>query len=153
MMTKHLREIGQKVFFKRYLVAILLVASILTFTIAHKQIVEYLYKQNMLPNNETFTELYINDHTELPVFLAEDTVATASFTIRNNEFKQEEYDYVVSQTLTEKKIIASGSVTLKHNESIKIPVEFTVATTEAKTRIAFELPEKSQFIHFWVNNK
>jgi uncharacterized membrane protein len=153
MVAEKIKDVGHKVFLNGYTFLILLVIGILISIFGQNQIKGFLNKQNLLPKDESFTELYINNHTDLPMFLPADTVATASFTIRNNEYQKQTYSYEVRRTQTQREVIDKGSVELNHNDSKSIPFEFTVSTTEAKTRFEIEIPEKTQIIHFWVNNK
>lgn len=50
-------------------------------------------------NPETFTELYFNNHKELPNFVQENKSYDYSFVISNHEGKDVEYNYTISETL------------------------------------------------------
>lgn len=133
----------------------LCIAGALTyFLFANNNAYRLLQRYHLAPTEEPYTELYLNNHLDIPSFLEADKEATASFTINNREHKTNNYKFIVSQsTGDESRTIASGSTTLKQNQSKSFEFTYSVATTEPKTKVNIDLPLQQQSIHFYVNNK
>lgn len=137
-----------------YLPVLCLLILFGVFILAGHLLIPLLAKDSLLPQDESYTELYLNNHLDLPKELLPDQVATASFTIHNVEHKKMNYHYVISRSIDQdKEIIVSGSAVLADNQSESIAFDYTVATKEPKTKIEILLPEKRQSIHFWINNQ
>ncbi|MCX7997132.1 MAG: DUF1616 domain-containing protein [Patescibacteria group bacterium] len=116
-------------------------------------IVAFLDQNRLLPVPESYTELYLEDHLEIPVTLMPEQTASASFTIRNRERRTMNYRYTVSRTTgTDTARIASGTARLADGQARSFRFDYSIATTEPKTRFAIELDGMNQQIHFWINN-
>lgn len=124
----------------------------------------YLFSQNsntkllqsygLLPTEESYTEMFIEDHQNLPNYLAPGREATASFTLHNYEHKNKNYKFIITKTLdNETDVIGSGSAALVHGQAKTIRFNYDVATTEARTRIEVAIPDIKQSVHFYVNTK
>lgn len=123
-----------------------------------------LAENHLLPEPETLTELYFEDHLKLPNKLISGKSYNFRFTIHNLEYKEMEYRYQVTvtgygfQTLgkTEEPVtIANGEKTLKQDEYATIPVEFTLPKkiTADRMKIEVNLIDFNQPIHFWLENE
>ncbi len=97
------------------------------------------------PEPESFTELYFNDHQNLPKY-SQDSY-NFSFTIHNLENKDINYKY---QVLVDDKIALFNTIEIKDKENITIPVSIKIDKDFKKAKIQVLLPEKQQEIHFWV---
>lgn len=100
---------------------------------------------------ETFTELYFENHTQLPDKVTRLQKYSFSFTIHNLEYQDMEYPYTVYlQRDNEKTILTQGSVSLKHDESKTI--QDTVGPFKnLRTKIVVELTNKNQIISYWLD--
>ncbi len=103
---------------------------------------------------ETFTELYFEDHTNLPseTILFYDN--RFKFTIHNLEHKDMSYPYEVYFDWDgTHKTIATGTAFLSHDESTTIDVGFILNEPIARQKIVVELIGLNQQIHFWLNGE
>lgn len=100
---------------------------------------------------ETFTELYFEDHINLPKTIEKGKEYQYKFTIHNLENKDMDYPYTVSLQRDDKKtVIDSGSVFLKNNEYKTI--EMSVGPLKkVRLKVVIELVNKNQFISFWMD--
>lgn len=100
---------------------------------------------------ETFTELYFENHTQLPDKVTRLQKYSFSFTIHNLEYQDMEYPYTVYlQRDNEKTILTHGSVSLKQDESKTI--ENTIGPFKnLRTKIVVELTNKNQIISYWLD--
>lgn len=113
----------------------------------------FLRSYSLLPELVPFTELYIEDHRNLPANLSQEQVATASFTIRNREGKDISYPFIITREYSDTAtVIGSGEARISSGASKNIIFSFAVASPEAKTKIEVSLPDQDQRVHFWVNN-
>jgi len=100
---------------------------------------------------ETFTELYFEDHTNLP----KDTVLYEEkkfkFTVHNLEYKTMAYPYEVYIDFAgEKQMIDEGSVTLKQDQFKTIEENYTLTYPTQRVKIVVNLINKNQQITFWI---
>jgi hypothetical protein len=113
---------------------------------------------------ETFTELYFENHTELPLLIASPNEFTwyknpntnlyqFSFTIHNLENKDMVYKYEVYSFEDEQIIIDQGNVLIKNNQSKTITENFTLPSDALRTKVTVNLINKNQQISFWVEDK
>ena len=101
---------------------------------------------------ETFTELYFEDHTNLPKTIKKDEKYSFIFTIHNVEYKDIEYSYVVYlQTNDQKTILDQGKFNLKDNEFKSVKEDFTLLEN-LRSKIVVEIINKNQNISFWMDN-
>lgn len=113
-----------------------------------------LASYHLLPEPETLTELYFEDHLNLPKKLVLNKSYNFSFTIHNLEYKDMTYSYqisAISNEWTEK--ITKGEKTLKHDEYATIPVEFKLKNKADRVKIEVNLIDLSQPIHFWMEGE
>lgn len=104
--------------------------------------------------SEDFTELYFNDHTNLPKYT--NNSVNFSFAIHNMENKQYEYDVVVSEEVYYNSNnpymsidLNNFNVTLENNETRIISQQFSLPQfSSAKIKVAIK--NQTQDIHFWT---
>jgi hypothetical protein len=100
---------------------------------------------------ETFTELYFEDHTNLPHDIEINAGNQFAFTVHNLEGKDMTYDYVVYvQTIDRKETMARNSFTLKNGASISIQENYTLRK-KVHLEVIVELINKNQSIDFWMD--
>jgi hypothetical protein len=100
---------------------------------------------------ETFTELYFEDHINLPKTIIPQKEYHFMFTVHNLEYKVMEYPFVVYLTTDEKKIILyEGIIRQKHDEYSSIEETFGPLKPQ-RMKITVELINKKQSISFWMD--
>ena len=106
---------------------------------------------------ETFTELYFENHLQLPANISYNQENKFAFTVHNLEYKTITYPYEVYikcsdvGCLGEKQIIDEGKITLKHDEYKTIPESFTLTTPTGRIEVVTNLINKNQQIDFWAS--
>jgi hypothetical protein len=100
---------------------------------------------------ETFTELYFEEHNNLPNVIEPNRSYNFTFTIHNLESQRMNYLYIVYlQTVSKKTILNQGSVNLADGEYKSI-TEYFGPLTNFRIKITVELINKNQLIDFWMN--
>lgn len=103
---------------------------------------------------ETFTELYFEDHNNLPKTFEKAKKYTFRFTIHNLEYQDMNYSYEVNAIDEEEKsLIASGSARLKQAEAKTIEESFSSDKNYKRVKIEVRLIEKNQQIDFWMEKQ
>lgn len=131
--------------------AVLVVAMVLVFVANKPTIIAKLNDWKLLPQEEPFTELFLNNHLDLPKQVEKGQAVLFSFTIHNLEGKTVKYPYVVYlQTDKGARIsIAHNAVTLADKESKIINEEYTFKTQITKPVTVFiKLPNTGENLHF-----
>lgn len=131
------------------------VVAVLVFAVLfmdHSWVVAAMHQHKLLPQPERFTELYLEDHLNLPKTYSRGRDATFKFTVHNVEHEQVTYEYLVSATSTESaRIIDRGSFTLAHDAYKTIGQKIASTEAQQRTKINISLENKDQSIHFWVD--
>lgn len=137
-----------------------LIATLITF-IFGALFIAYQYKSEiyarlnewkLIPQKESFTELYFENHLNLPKYIITGRKMDFSFTIHNLEGQAMNYPYAVYFVSDEGRIttINSSVATSSDGEYKTIPVEYTLNTLAPSGAIYVELSRKKQDIHFMV---
>lgn len=125
---------------------------------------------------EPLTELYLEDHTTLPLNIELNKIYDFSFTTHNLEYQNIYYNYTIEAMDSNNQAlfkINNGSFTIKHNESLTINESFSFNKSFERAKIQITLNKqidsinKPNFkkelwhqdpnyqtdldIHFWVN--
>lgn len=111
--------------------------------------------QAVTPREETFTELYFDDHLNLPKKLYRGIPFQVAFTIHNLEGKNMDYPvkiFALSDSeppeLTQ---ILDTSVSVDKNITKTVRVQLTLPETSApREKVVIELVDLDQSIHFWT---
>jgi len=108
----------------------------------------------LIPKQERFTELYLNDHVNLPKQVQKGEKITFSFVIHNLEGKNWAYPYAVFFMSQNGQIskIEEKTVTLADGEYKTIEESYTSDLDENKGGIYVALQQPQQEIHFLLNN-
>lgn len=113
----------------------------------HAKLSEY----HLLPEPETFTELYFEDHIDLPKVAIKEKVNDFKFTIHNLEYRTMKYPYTIyAEADGIKQELDKGTVTLPHDGYKTILESFSLVTDGKRTKITVLLTNKNQSIHFWM---
>ena len=111
-----------------------------------------LRKHKLLPEPERFTELYLENHLQLPKSYVRGGNNSFTFTVHNVEHKPMKYEYVVDAISTESaRIITKGSFKLEHDAYKSVTTRIASPEAATRTKININLENKDQSIHFWVD--
>ncbi len=104
---------------------------------------------------EPFTELYFEDHLNLPKEIELNKDYSFQFTVHNMENQKIDYTYKIGIQGDEPfpKTINIGFTTLEGNETRTIKQFFRISKEFQTARIIVELEGREQEIHFWVKPK
>jgi hypothetical protein len=101
---------------------------------------------------EPLTELYFENHTTLPATARINATYPFSFVIHNLEYEKVDYNFIVAIEYGNKSMIRSNrSVELGNNQTARITSDFKIAEPFTRARIAVSLANRSEAIHFWVD--
>lgn len=99
---------------------------------------------------EKVTELYFEDHINLPKYIQPNGKYTFKFTVHNLEGEDKSYIYrVIKQVDTQIRVIDQGMIQLKNDEYATIDKEVGPFENE-RTNIQIELVNEFQKISFWL---
>lgn len=100
---------------------------------------------------EKFTELYFEDHLNLPSKVKINQAYSFKFTVHNLENKDMEYPYqVYVEENNKKRFLESKVVKIKINESKTIDEHFSFSQLSSKVFVVVNLTKKDQKIDFWM---
>ena len=103
------------------------------------------------PEKESFTEIYFEDHENLPKYASSNNEYSFKFTINNLENQDFKYRYKISVFEDEEEIKEENNVLIKNGES-KTLEKSIKAHIEDKAKIQVTLVNKDQEIHFWIKS-
>jgi hypothetical protein len=108
----------------------------------------------LIPRQERFTELYFNDHVNLPKYISKGEKISFSFVIHNLEGEDTQYPYVVYFKSQDGQIvnIEEKSVLLRDGQFKTINESYTSSSDDNNGGIFVELQEPKQGIDFLLNN-
>lgn len=123
------------------------------YLILNPKLVEaQLNAMKLLPQEETFTEVYFSDHQKLPQKVDPYQLIPVEFTIHNLEGKEYKYGYeVLINTDGNKVPLTQATVSLEDNEYKTIKESYSTAYSGKRYQIIVNLINKNQSIDFWVN--
>ena len=131
-------------------IVIALLISALTVT-------AYLNKGNIpsefsIENDEDkFTELFFEKHTNLPYKISQGKIYSFAFTVNNHEQMDMAYPYEVFITLADEKfLLDKGVISVKDSESHTKKIEFRINDPFLQTKVTVSLPEQDQQINFLI---
>jgi hypothetical protein len=125
-----------------------------TLYLFRAEIVKLMDRYDLIPRNESFSELYFDEHLSLPRSLKEDRQLDFSFTIANHEKADRPYRYEVTYwQANQNEIIVQGEREIKSGESDRIQIAHKLPDAKEQYRIEVRLPESGQAIHFYLNKK
>ncbi len=102
---------------------------------------------------ETFTELYFEDHSNLPKAIIRRKEYSFVFTVHNLEHQDMEYPYAIYlQRGDQKTILNQGTFSLKYDEFKSINEGFG-PLKNLRSNIVVELLNKNQIISFWMEGQ
>lgn len=140
---------------KNYLLVLLIAVAIAFILFQYKQaIYAQLDSWKLIPRPERFTELYFNNHTNLPKQISEGETISFSFVIHNLEGKSWQYPYSVFFISQDGQItnIEEATVTLSDGEYKTIEESYTSALADNNGEIFVELQQPKQELHFSILN-
>lgn len=103
---------------------------------------------------ETFTELYIDNHLQLPTQVNQGQTIHFSFTVHNLEYQQYTYPYeVYIDENGQRTPIDTGTFSLPQHGYKTISESYTFNKDISRARVVINLIQKNQKIFFWMNGK
>ena len=106
---------------------------------------------------ESFTELYFEDHANLPNNIQLNKEYLFKFSIHNLENQQIDYiytiyiEYYTNEELQSTETINSDSITLEHDQTATISESFEINEDFELVKVIIET--NNQEIHFWVEEE
>ncbi len=101
---------------------------------------------------ETFTELYFENHTQLPNSIEPNKTYNFSFTLHNLEYRDMNYPYeVYIDADGTKQMLDQNTVFVKNAGYKTIAESFTPTVPMGRVKIVANLINKNQQISFWVD--
>lgn len=111
-----------------------------------------LASNHLLPEPETLTELYFENHLKLPAYLNNTKPYTFSFTIHNLEYKTMTYHYQVTAEASDSATVwDDGTVTIPHDVKQTITESVADKLPAQRTKVVINLVDQNQPIHFWMD--
>lgn len=106
----------------------------------------------LIPHDETFTELYIDNYNDLPMKTVPNQAVPFSFVIHNLEGTSTTYLYQVYAQIgtSSRRLVESGWVPLAKDGFQNINGTYTVGSTTDPTTIYIELPNQALSLHFMI---
>ena len=127
----------------------LVVAMLLFYNLNSATIYNELAALDLIPQPEKLTELYFNDHTNLPTSATSNQAIAFAFVIHNLEATDYQYTYAVSVNANGiRHIVDSGNVLVKDNQYYVKNERFTLLNSPGSQKIIVELTNKQQSIAF-----
>jgi len=123
---------------------------------ARPTIASQLYEWQLLPEASKTTELYFTDTSKLPAMYSPNEQQTLAFTVHNMERKSTSYTFrVMGYEASEDKrtMLHSGSFTVEQNQHRNVVVAVRLADFGPKAKLAVELPDQQQSIHYWLTRR
>ena len=104
--------------------------------------------------SEAFTELYFEDHTNLPSEIKLGDNNQFSFSIHNLEQKTKTYTYQVSLINEDgtSQILDSSSISLNNNETVTVKESLNIKEAFGSAEVLVQL-DSGEEIHFWIKEK
>jgi hypothetical protein len=132
----------------------LVVAGIVTFGIQQTSLNKTLMNTLALATTvkqETFTELYFENHLNLPTEITPNKVYSFKFTVHNLENEDMTYPYEIYLQAGEIKLpIKKSAITVKNNQYITVEEDFLINAPVTKSAIVVNLINKHQQIDFLI---
>lgn len=122
-------------------------AFVITFPNIQKNLVQ---ATTALP--ERYTELYFENHLNLPKSAVVGEPQTFSFTLHNLEHQSMVYPYeiYIQDSVGSRSGIIANTVSLRHDERKTITESFAIVTPIKRAKVVVTLRNKNQEIHFWI---
>ena len=145
---------SKKVARKKYVLGLMIVIA-LSFAVYENRKAAYAAMDNLklIPRPERFTELYFNDHINLPKQFSPGEKISFSFVIHNLEGASKDYPYVVyfKSKDGQLKNIEEKTVTLADGEVRAIDESYVSESSENQGGIYIKLKDQQQEIHFLLS--
>src|ERR1700722_16939 len=140
---------------KTTIVLVLLFAAAVFLYISRSAVYAQLNAWDLIPQPETFTELYFQNSSNLPTETVANQPISFAFTIHNVEATTTVYPYIVyfQDQNGNRTIFTSDTVTLLNNESTTINVVHVFPTSNMTGEVIVDLPSlNNQSIDFLLPN-
>jgi len=134
------------------LVILLLVEVYFIVAVGYPYLQSIRFFDAYIPQQETFTELYFENHLHLPTRFSNSQSQPFSFTIHNLEGKDMIYPYEFSLRSPNKKkeVLDTRVVVIKNNEKKTITEIVPSIYEQDRSEVVVTLLNKNQQIDFWM---
>lgn len=103
---------------------------------------------------EKFTELYFENHLNLPQRIKKNKIYSFKFTIHNHESVDKNYTYeIYFEKDGKKQIVKESSIFIKDEEYTTIDENFSIDLSKTKAKIVVDLSNNNQQIGFWIEKE
>lgn len=128
---------------------LLLIVLAATFMNAYKGGVSQALTLATTHQAESYTELYFDNSSHLPLYSAASKLQHVSFHLANHEAQVTSYSYTVTlyvgQTATK---LAQGTTTLQNGQFIDVPFTYTLRTPNTAAQIFVRLANRPEYITY-----
>lgn len=139
----------------RTVMMLLLIGVAVFFYIERAALWTQLDEWKLLPRPERFTELYLENHADLPRSVNAGQTVPFSFTVHNLEGGTMKYSYEVYALASSDDVrqpISHGDFSIDHTKAKTIANTFIFPENQKKMTIFIALPALKQEIHFILSN-
>ena len=111
-----------------------------------------LAKYHLLPEPEKFTELYFENHQNLPSRVEAGEKYTFAFSVHSEEQVPMTYPYRIYIQTDKKRIpVQTGTFSLVQDQKKTFQEKFLAPSYNKSAEVVVELVNKNQSIDFWIN--
>jgi hypothetical protein len=130
---------------------ILVVGVLILFNFNRVALRNELAALDLIPKPEKLTELYFNNHANLPHSATRNQQISFAFVIHNLETTDYQYVYTVSVDMNgTRHLVDTGNILVKNGQYYVKSEKFNLLDSSASQKVVVELTNKQQAIHFWV---
>jgi hypothetical protein len=129
-----------------------IIALIATLIFFEKPLSTILANNHLLPEPETFTEVYFENHENLPSRVEAGEKYTFTFSVHSEEQQNMTYPYsIYIQTNTKRIPIKNGNFSLTPNQKKTFKETFIAPSYKNVAKVIVNLNNINQNIDFWIN--
>lgn len=137
-------------------VIVLAILAVLAFWIEGNThfIKQQLVNVKLIPQPERYTELYFENHLNLPKKSVAGESIRFAFTVHNLEGQKLNYPYVVYFRYEDgsRYVMRRGNISLEHNQSKTTVISYTFNTSDLDGKVVVELVDLKQDINFSISS-
>jgi len=131
---------------------ITVIAIIILAIVFERPLQTILANNHLLPEPETFTELYFENHQNLPSQVEAGEKYTFAFSVHSVEKETMTYPYNIYIQANNKKIpVKKGSFSLNPDQKKTFHEEFIASSYTTPAEVVVNLVNKNQNIDFWIH--
>jgi uncharacterized membrane protein len=133
------------------IIAVIIALVVFTFYF-ERSLLTILSNNHLLPEPETFTELYFENHENLPSKVEAGETYTFAFSVHSEEYRNMTFPYAIYIQTDKKRIpITKGQFSLMQNQNKTFNEKFTAPALTDGAEVVVNLENKNQDIDFWID--